>query len=158
MSLYLVLGMNECTYHKWNSLLVGNLGDSLEIRNVVTRVSNGLEVNGLGAVIDGGRDILCLVSLDELGRDSQTRQENLELVVSATVQVAGRDDVVASVSQGSKGHELRGLAGGGGHSGNTALESSNSLLEDIDGGLGYHNQSGRSLCPDVGPLTFMIRL
>lgn len=114
---------------------MGNLGDGLEIRDVVPRVSNGLEVNGLGVVVNGGRDILCLVTLDELGLDAQTRQEDLELVVGATVQVAGRDDVIASMSESSKGHELRGLAGRGGHSSNTALEGSNSLLEDIHGGL-----------------------
>lgn len=126
---------SRSTYHDGDSLLVGNLGDSLEVRNVVTRVSNGLDINSLGLVVDGCGDILHLVALDELGLDAQTRQEDLELVVGAAVQVTGGNDVVAGVSQSCKGHELRRLARGGGHSGDTTLEGCNSLLEDIDGGL-----------------------
>ena len=88
-----------------------NLGNSLEIRYVVSGVSNSLYVNSLGTVINSGSDIRCTVAIHKFGLNAQSRQEDLELVVGAAVEVAGRDDVVAGVGQGRDGHELGCLAG-----------------------------------------------
>lgn len=109
-----------------------NLGDRFKIRNIVPRVPDGLNVNGLGAIINGRTDVLGLISLDEFGVDPQAREHDLELVVGATVEVAGGDNVVPSVGQGGDGHELRGLTGRGGNSSHAAFEGRNALLEDID--------------------------
>jgi len=112
---------------------VGDLGNGLEVGDVVAGVANGLEVDGLGVVVDEGGNVLGLVAVGELGLDAEAGQHDLELVVGATVQVGGGDDVVTGVGESSEGHEESSLAGGGGNSGNTTLESSNTLLEDIDG-------------------------
>lgn len=114
---------------------MGNLGNGLEVGDVVLGVTDALDVDGLGLVVNGGRDILGLVAVDELGVDAQAGEEDLELVVGAAVEVRGGDDVVAGVGEGVDGHELGGLARGGGQSGDTALEGCYPLLEDIDGGL-----------------------
>lgn len=114
---------------------MSHLGDRLEIGHVESRVADGLQIHGLGAVVDEGGDILGLVTLDELGRDAQPREHDLELVVGAAVQVAGGDDVVTGVGEGGNGHELGRLAGRGGHGGHTTLEGSDALFEDVDGGL-----------------------
>ena len=113
---------------------MGDLGNGLEVGDVVAGVANGLEVDGLGVVVDEGGNVLGLVAVGELGLDAEAGQHDLELVVGATVQVGGGDDVVTGVGESSEGHEESSLAGGGGNSGNTTLESSNTLLEDIDGG------------------------
>lgn len=81
-------------------MVMGNLGNGLEIRHVVARVANGLDIDGLGLVVNGGGEVGGLVSLHELRLDAEPGQEDLELVVRATVQVAGGDDVVACVSEG----------------------------------------------------------
>jgi hypothetical protein len=112
-----------------------NLGNSLKVRHVIARVANSLHVNGLGAVVNRSRDISRIVALDELGLDAQAREEHLELVVGAAVEVAGCDDVVAGMRQRCEGEELRGLARRGGDSGDAAFESCDAFLEDIDGGL-----------------------
>lgn len=109
-----------------------NLGDRFEIRNIVPRVPDGLDVNRLGATINGRTDVLRLITLDEFGVDPQAREEDLELVVGTTVKVAGGDNVVPSVGQGGDGHELRGLAGRGGNSSHAAFEGRNALFKDID--------------------------
>lgn len=83
---------------------VADLGDLLKIRDVVARVSDGLDVDGLGLLVDGGSDILRLVTVDELGLDSQAREHDLELVVGTAIEVGGGDDVVAGVGKGSNGH------------------------------------------------------
>lgn len=124
-----------CTYHQGNTLLVSDPGDGLEIRHVVARVSDGLDVDGLGAVINGRSQVLRLVTLDKLGLDAKAGQQDLELVVSTAVQVAGSDDVIAGVSKGRDGEKLCRLAGRRSDGGNTAFEGSNTLLEDIDGRL-----------------------
>ena len=111
---------------------MGDLGDGLELGHVVARVTDAFDVDSLGLVVDGGRDVLGAVAVDELGRDAEAREEHLELVVRAAVEVRCRDDVVAVVGKRRDGHELCGLAGGGSHRSDTALESSDSLLKDID--------------------------
>lgn len=112
-----------------------HLGDGLKVRHVVPGVPNGLDVDGLGAVVDGGRDGLGAVSLDELGIDAEAREQDLELVVGAAVQIAGGHDVVSDMGQRRDGHELGGLAGGCCHGGDTTFERGDALLKDIDGGL-----------------------
>lgn len=89
---------------------MGSLGNSLEIRNVVLGVTDAFNVNSLGLLVDSSSNILGLVTVDKLGVDAQTREEDLELVVSATVEVRSRDNVVASVGEGADGEKLGCLA------------------------------------------------
>lgn len=122
-------------YDERNSLGMGNRSNGLEVRHVVARVPDGLDVDGLGAVVDGGGDGGRVVALDELGGDAEAREEHLELVVGAAVQIAGGHDVVAGVGERRDGHELGGLARGGGHSGDAALQGGDALFKDVDCGL-----------------------
>ena len=148
-------------YDQRHALVMRRLGNGLEVGHVVARVADGLEVDGLGLVVDGGGDVLGAVALDELGGDAQARQKDLELVVGAAVQVGGGDNVVAGVRQRVDGHELRALARRGGQRGHAAFQGGHALLEDVDGGLGRVSRAVRSGCVffmDVWRgLTFMIR-
>jgi hypothetical protein len=129
-----------------NALLLTDLGDGLEVGDVVLGVSNALDVDGLGVVVDGSSDVLRLVAVYELGLDSQAREHDLELVVGSAVQVGGSDNVVAGVRKRGNGHELGALAGGGGDSCDSSLQRCNSLLENIDRRLRWmseHNPSPR---------------
>lgn len=123
------------TYHQGHTLVMGNLGNGLKVRHIVAGVSNGLDIDSFGPLIDGGRNITGTIAIDKLGRDTQTGEEDFELVVGTAVQVAGRDDVVPSMCQGGDGHELGRLAGRSCDGGNTTLQGSNALLEDIDRGV-----------------------
>ena len=58
------------TYNEGNTRIVSNLGDSLQIRNVIPGVANRLHVDGLGLLVDSGLDILRLVAVDKLGVDA----------------------------------------------------------------------------------------
>ena len=98
-------------------------------------VSNALDVDSLGLVVNCGSNVCWVVSVDKLGLDSESWEEDLELVVCASVEVRGRDDVISGVGKSCNGHELCGLAGRGGNGSNTSLEGSHSLLKDIDRGL-----------------------
>lgn len=128
---------------KGNAAVVGDLGDRLEIGHVVARVTDRLDVDGLGACVDGLGKVLGLVSVDELGLDAEAGEENLELVVCATVEVGGGDDVVAGAGEREESESLGRLAGRGGDGGNTTLESGDTLLKDIVGRVHQTRVAGR---------------
>lgn len=121
-----------------HTIVMGNLRNGFKIGDVVAGISDALNVNGLCLVVDELLKVFGLVTIDKLGVDAQARQCDLELIVSATVEVRGADDVVASVSKSSDGHELSSLARRGGNRGLTALKRGDSLLEGIDGRLCVH--------------------
>jgi hypothetical protein len=89
---------------------MSSLRNSLQVRNVILGVSNTLNIDSLCLIINGSCNVLRLVTIDKLGLDAQTREEDLELVVSAAVEVGSRDDVVAGVGEGADGKELSSLA------------------------------------------------
>lgn len=89
---------------------MGDLGNGLEIWDVVLGVANALDVDSLGLVVNGSSNVLGLVAVDKLGVDAQARQEDLELVVGAAVEVGGGDDVVTGMGEGVDGNELSSLA------------------------------------------------
>lgn len=112
---------------------MGHLGNGLEVGDVVPGVSDALDVDGLCLVVNGSSQVLGLVAVDKLCLDSQAREEDLELVVGAAVEVRGGHDVVAGVSEGVDGDELGGLARRGGQRSHATLESCYPLLENVDG-------------------------
>lgn len=114
---------------------MSNLGNGLEVRDVVLGVTNALDVDSLSLVVNGSTNVLGLVAVDKLGLNAQAGQEDLELVVGAAVEVGGGHDVVAGVGEGIDGDELGRLAGRGGEASNTTLQGSYPLLEDIDSWL-----------------------
>lgn len=116
-------------------MLVSDLGDSLDVWDVVLGVSNTLDVDGLGFIINGSGQVLRLVTDDELGVDAQSWEEDLQLVVGSSVEVRRRHDVVAGMCEGRDSHELSGLTRAGCDGGHAALEGRKALLKDVDGGL-----------------------
>ena len=93
-------GTKSVVHHKRNSSLVSDLGDFLEIRHIVTRVANGLDVDCLRLAVDCLPNLSWIVTSHELGVDAQSRQKDLELVVGASVKIGSRDNVVARTGEG----------------------------------------------------------
>lgn len=122
-------------HHHRHALLMRHGHNSLEIWDIIPWVAYALEIHSFRLVIDQAIELLCFVSLDEFGRDTETRVEHFQLVVGAAVQVGRRDYVVAGVCQGGEDHELGGLTGGSGNSGNTTFQCCDALFEDVNGGL-----------------------
>jgi hypothetical protein len=127
--------MAKGTYHERNTLLVGDLGDGFEVRDIIPRVADGFDINGLGTVINGRGQVLRVVALNEFGVDAQSRQEDLKLVIGAAVKIARGNDVIACVGKGTDCHELGRLTRGSSHRSHTVLESRYSLFKDIHRGL-----------------------
>jgi hypothetical protein len=106
---------------------VGDCDDFGKVRDVVFGVANAFKldsvrpfhalprgskthVNSLGLVVNHTLEVFWLVSVHKFGRNTHTRKHNLELVVCASIQIRGRDDVVARMCESCDGNELRSLA------------------------------------------------
>ena len=89
-----------------NTGFMGDLGNGLDVWDIVSRVANGLDIYGLGLVVDGSCKILRIVSVHKFGGYAKPGEEYFELIVCATVQVGRGDDVVSSMCQGCNCHEL----------------------------------------------------
>jgi hypothetical protein len=78
---------------------MGEFCNLLKVRHVVPRVTNALNVDGLGLIVDGCGKLFGVVAVDELDGDAESGKSDLELVVSAAVQVGCRNDVVSGMSK-----------------------------------------------------------
>ena len=67
-------------------MLMSDLRQFWDRRDVVLRVSDRLDVYGLGTLVDSGREGLRLVIEDELDADAVFLEENLELIVRLTTE------------------------------------------------------------------------
>ena len=113
-----------------------HLDNLFEIGYIVPRIPDRFKVYRLGLVVNEAGKLGGIIAFDKFGGDAQTRQKYFELIIGPSVQVRRRDDIVARMGQGGKGHELGGLARGGGHGGSTSFQGGDALFEDIDRRLG----------------------
>jgi hypothetical protein len=68
--------------------LVGDGRNLFKVRDVVFGVADRFEVDGFGLVVNGGLEVFWLVAVYELGLDAQAREEDLELVVCASIAMS----------------------------------------------------------------------
>ena len=93
-----------------HTVLVRDSHDALKVGYRGAGVGDGLEVNSAGALIDQLLKVGGGLGGDKLDGDAQARELHLELVVGATIELARRHDVVASLGDGGDGQELSTLA------------------------------------------------
>lgn len=108
--------VSTCTegviYYHWHTSLVRDSDNLLKVWYVVFGVADGLDVDGLGLLIDCGLEVLGLITVDELGLNAQSREKDLELIVCASIEVRGRNNVISGVCEGGDCDELGSLARG----------------------------------------------
>ena len=121
--------------HDRHACLMRDRDNGLEVRDVVTRVADALDIDRLRPVIDQALELVGFVPLDEFRRDAQSGEGDFELVVGAPVQVARADDVVTGMRQRGDDHELRSLARGRPDGGSTSFERGDALFQHVDGGV-----------------------
>jgi hypothetical protein len=88
----------------WYASLVGNCDYLLEIGDVILRITNALKlkwtsvnirlrtyqrthIDRLRLLVNSGLEIVGAIPIDKFGLDAETWEENLELVVCATVEI-----------------------------------------------------------------------
>ena len=141
---------NSDTYDYGNPGVMRHLAYSLKVWDVVSWVSDALQIYHLGLVVDQMLEIFRLVPIDEFGMDPQPGQENLELIVGPPVQIRSGYDVVAGMCECDNRHELSRLSRGCCHGGDAAFQRCDALLNHIHRGLrglltyhGHPSPSGR---------------
>lgn len=121
--------------HDRHARLVRDRDNGLEVRHVVARVADALDVDRFRPVIDQAVKLVGLVTLDELGGDAQAREGDFELIVGPPVQIARADDVITTVRQRRDDHELRSLARGCSDGGSSTFEGGDALFQHVNCGV-----------------------
>jgi len=110
-----------------------DFGEGGEVHHIAERVADGFAVNRFGALVDQRGGGLRVVGIDKLHIDAVLRQRVREQVVSAAVQRAGGDDVVARLGDGQDRIGDRRLSGCQRQRANAAFEGSDALLQHVGG-------------------------
>ena len=112
------------------TMLLGDLGNRIDIGDIGIGVAERLKVDGRGVVLDGALDLLEVVRVNEGHVHAELRDGVLEEVERAAVDGLLGNDMVACLGKCLHGQrDCRGT-GGNGETGDAALESSDTVLED----------------------------
>ena len=117
-------------------VLVGNLGDGVDVGNVRVGVTQRLQIDGAGVLLDSAFDLGQVMGVDEGRFNAEGRQGVLQQIGGAAVDGLLGDDMAAVLGQRLDGVVDGSCTGGNGQGGNAALESGNALFKDIFGGVG----------------------
>ena len=121
--------------HQHDVVLLGDRRDLLEREHGDVRVAQRLAVDDLGILADRLRKVLRLRRIDKSDLDAEVTERMVELVVSAAVETAAGDDVIARVAERENRLRLRGMAGARCQARDPALERGDTLLEHVGGGV-----------------------
>lgn len=84
---------------------MGQVSQSLQVRNTASGVSNTLYIEHLGLLIHQSRKLFPGFLLRPLDGDAEPGEEGFEQAVSASIKVDGSHDIVAGASKTDDGVE-----------------------------------------------------
>ena len=122
--------------HDRNLVLVGNLGDGLDVRDVGMRVAERLDEHELRIFLDGGFDFLEVAGIHERGIDAERAERMFQEVVGTAVNRTLSHNVVTLAGESRDGVGKGCCARCNGEACDTAFESGDALLENILRGVG----------------------
>ena len=118
------------------TVLLGDLGDGVDVGDVGVGVAERLEIDDRGAVLDGALDLFQVMRIDKRGLDAKLGERMLQQVVGATVDGLLGNHVVAGLSKSLQGIGDGSSTGGDGETCHATLECGDTVLEDALGGVG----------------------
>ena len=92
-------------------MLLGDLGDGVDVGDVRVGVAERLEIDDRGVVLDGTLNLFQVVGIDKRGLDAKLGERMLEQVVGTAV------DGLLSTTWSPAGQELQGIGDGSGTGG-----------------------------------------
>ena len=99
------------------------------IQHIQARIGDGFGEDSPRVRLDGGREILRLVGLDESRFDAKLLESDSKLRIGAAIERAGSDKMIACAQQGQQRQHFGRHAGGSGQSRAAALKRRHALLE-----------------------------
>ena len=118
------------------TVLLGDLGDSVDVGNVGIGVAERLEVDDRSVVLDGTLNLFQVMSIDKRGLDAKLGERMLQQVVGATVDGLLSHHVVTGLGKSLQGIGDGSGTGGDGKTGHATLERGDTVLKDALGGVG----------------------
>ena len=83
--------------HQRQAVLMGNLGDGVDVGDVAVGIAQGLQIDGLGVVLNGVLHFCQIMGVHESSGDAELGQGVGQQVVAAAVDGLLGDDVVAGL-------------------------------------------------------------
>ena len=117
-------------------MLLGDLGDGVDVGDVGVGVAERLEIDDRGVVLDGALDLVQVMSVDKRGLDAKLGERMLQQVVGATVDGLLSHHVVTGLGKSLQGIGDGSSTGGDGETCHATLECGDTVLEDALGGVG----------------------
>ena len=118
------------------TVLLGDLGDGVDVGDVGVGVAERLEIDDCGVVLDGTLNLVQVMGIDKRGLDAKLGERMLQQVVGATVDGLLSHHVVTGLGKCLQGIGDGSGTGGDGKTGHATLERGDTVLEDALGGVG----------------------
>ena len=118
------------------TVLLGDLGDGVDVGDVGVGVAERLEIDDRGAVLDGALDLFQVMGIDEGGLDTKLGERVLQQVVGTAVDGLLGHHVVTGLGKSLQGIGDGSSAGGDGKTCHATLEGDDTVLKDALGGVG----------------------
>ena len=117
--------------HHRDLVLVGNLGNGLDIRDVGVRVAEGLDQDELGVFLDGAFNFFEVAGVHEGSLNPERTERMFQEVVRAAVDGALGNHMVTLAGESRDGVSEGCSTGSDGETGDTAFEGSDALFKNI---------------------------
>src|SRR5579875_130066 len=118
-----------------HTMLVSDLGSSLNIKRVQAWIAQRFSKDYSGPVTNSGAEVFGFAAIDEARSNTQFGQRIVEEVIRAAVQADRGDDLIASARNIENSIGLCCLAGGRGQRSDTAFQSRHAPLEGVLRGI-----------------------
>ena len=124
-------GHDRVVAERREPVLVRRVGDRAEVRDVVLRIAEALEVDAPGVLVDEIVDLLWMVRIEEAHFDAHALHGLGEERPGAAIEARRRDEVLPRVADREDGGRDRGLTRGEGERRCAAVHRGEPLLEDV---------------------------
>ena len=128
-------GAESIVHDQWQVIVFGQRNKFFKIRNVQPGVADGLQINGLGVLVDQRHEAVHIIAVGKAGFDAEPFEGHLELVVGASVEEGGGHEIVTGLQDVVQRDELRGLSRTHGQGGHAAFQRRDPFLEYVRGGV-----------------------
>ena len=122
--------------YQGQAVLMGDFGNGVDIGDIAVGVAQGLEVDGLGVLLNGALDFRKVVRIHKGGGNAELGQGVGQQVIAAAVDGLLGDNVIARLSQSLNGVGDSRRTGSQSQGRHAALQSCQALFQYILGGVG----------------------
>ena len=118
------------------AMLLGDLGDGVDVGDIGVGVAERLEVDNRGVVLNGTLDLVQVVGVDKGGLDTKLGERVLQQVIGTAVDGLLGDHVVTGLGEGLQGIGDGGSTRSDSETSHATLKRGDAILKDALSGVG----------------------